>query len=368
MSARRTEGVVRSNRGDRAWLMGDAVGMWVPIRVVIIVAVGVALGAGCSDAEETPASVRERPPDEAGGGNEGRDDGAGSADRDTEVIRSYVEAMSGGDVDAAMELRCEAGRPAQERRQLFEDDLRRLTDAVGPIDVGRIEVSDTDPRLERSLQGRDAVELTYWLTIGGEEVEEPLVSVVVDEDGQRRVCTFTTAEFPQANGVLGQDLADLGDAAPPDLADLLPTSVGPGFRLVDDAAMDLSSMPGQLDGAVEGWFRIWQQETYGGVTLSAMRFGSPEEALAAAREWTRRVDDTAIEIIDVPGVAGASGVRSLGYEWLWMQPPTEGPYLDEVSMVFGDTYVTIAIGGVPTGADHEIAIAQAQEIARLANP
>jgi hypothetical protein len=203
------------------------------------------------------------------------------------------------------------------------------------------------------------------MTLDGEEVDEPLVSVVVDEDGERRICTFTTAEFPRMHETLGDGLADLGQAGPATLGEMMPGQPGTDYRLHTDARVDPATLPDELDTATDGWARIWQRGSYGGVTVSAMRFRSAHDAMSAARQWTARVDDVAVETFDVPGLPGAQGVRFLAYEWLWLQPPTIGPYVDEVSLVFGHTLVTVAIGGVPTGSAFETAIAQAQEVARL---
>ena len=282
------------------------------------------------------------------------------------MIVAYVEAMSDGDIDAAMDLRCEVGRIVAGDREAFEGDLRRFTEAAGRVGVGRIEVTDEDPDVEPSLEGRDAVELTYWPTFDGDEVDEPLVAVVVDEAGERRICAVTTTELARMQATLGDGLADLGPARPDTLAALMPSSPGPDHRLNTDGGMDPATLPEPLDGAVDGWSRIWQHETYGGVTVSAMRFPSGEDAMTAAQRWMARVDQPAVETFDIPDLPGARGVRFLAFEWLWIQPPTMGPYADEVSLVFGDTYVTVAIGGVPTGAAHDSAMTHAQEVARLA--
>ena len=325
---------------------------------LVLLAGGCRSGDDGADAGEAP-SPASPPGSEAGPTSE---DGGADAD----IVRSYVEAMNDGDIDLAMELRCRAGRPSPDERELFEADLQRLLDTTGELGVGRIEVSDTDPRVEASLQGRHAVELTYWMTTDGEEVDDPLLGIVVDEDGKRRICTFTTGAFPLMDAELGDELADVGQPSTGDLADLLPSTPGPDYHTVMDERMDLSTLSDELDAATEGWARSWQEETYGGVTVSALRFAGAGDALDAGRAWMARVDAPAVEIFDVPDVPGASGVRFLGYEWLWLQPPTSGPYVDEVSMVLGDTYVTIGVGAVPTGEGHDIAVAQAQEVARRA--
>jgi hypothetical protein len=330
--------------------------------------VGLVLVTGCHQDDGGSDARGSRPPtaedDDAAGAEVTDPDDAD--DPDAAVVRAYVEAMGAGDVDRALRFRCQAGRPALARRERFERDLGRLVDASGELGVGRIEVSDRAPRVGESLQGRHAVELNYWMTLDGDEVAEPLVGIVVDEDGERRLCTFATGMAPYMDDELSGDLADLGAAPGRDLAALLPVSLGSGCRSLSDEAMDASTLTGPLAGGIEGWTRSWQEEPYGGVTMSALRFPSEDIAMAAARTWMFRVEAAATQIFAVPGVPEASGVRFLGFEWLWLQPPAIGPYIDEVSMVFGDVYVNVAIGVVTTGEGHEDAIARAQEVARLA--
>ncbi len=332
----------------------------ITVRHICVAALVAVVGAGCGD-----------------GGDGGEGSGSATAatpapdgtqePSDRDVVMAYAEAMSDGDIDAAMDLRCEAGRIAADDRAAFEDDLRRFTDAVGRVGVGRVEVTDEDPDVEPRLEDRDAVELTYWLTFDGDEVDEPLVAIVVDEDRERRICAVTTTELARLQATLGNGLADLGPARTDTLAALMPSSSGPGYRLSTDGRMDLATLPVSLDDAVDGWARTWEHETYGGVTVSAMRFPSGEDAMTAARRRMAEIDQPAVETFDVPGLPGAQGVRVLALEWLWMQPPTVGPYVDEVSLVFGDTYVTVAIGGVPTGAGHDDVVTHAQAVARLAS-
>jgi hypothetical protein len=284
---------------------------------------------------------------------------------DGEVIEAYVRAMSDGDIDAAMALRCEDGRIAPGDREAFTGDLRRLIRDNGPLGVHTIEVTDERPDVAASLDGRNAVELTYHMTLDGHEEDRPLVAIVVDEDGERRICSVTTPELAEMQARLGEELADLGSASAGTLAASLPAP-GPDDRLVRDGPMEPTTFTGALGAAVDGWSRAWQVDADSGVTVSALRFPSAQEAMDAARRWTARQDQAAVEVFAVPGVSGAEGVRILAYEWLWLQPPTVGPYVDEVSLVLGDTYVSVAVGGVATGSGHETATALAQDVARLA--
>ena len=327
------------------------------VRRVCVAALVAVVGVGC------------------GGGGEGSSSTTSSTSipgerqesSDGEVIRAYTAAMSDGDIDAAMDLRCEVSRVAADDREAFEGDLRRFTEAVGRVAVGRIEVTDEDPDVEPSLEGHNAVELTYRLRFDGDEVDEPFVAIVVDENGERRICAVTTTELARMQATLGDGLADLGPARPDTLAALMPSSAGPDYRLTMDGPMDLATLRDALDDAVDGWSRYWQHETNGGVAVSATRFPSGEDAMRAARRWMARVDQAAVETFDVPDLPGAQGVRFLAYEWLWIQPATMGPYVDEVSLVFGDTFLTVAIGGVPTGARYDSAVTHAQAVARLAS-
>jgi hypothetical protein len=310
-----------------------------------------AVAAGCGDDGSPEPAAEPR-----------ADARAGRAD--IQLVEAYVDAMGEGDVDAAMAMRCEDGRIERDERELFESDLGRFVDTHGRLGVARAGITDTDPVMaDESLE--NPVEVTYWMTLDGEEAAEPLVGVVVDEGGERRLCSFTTSELAHMQAVLGDDLEDLGQPRAGTLSELMPTSPGPGHRQAFDEAIDPDTLTGSLDGAVDGWARAWQKLPYGGVTVSAMRFPSAEAALEAGRGWMARVDQAAVEIFEVPDLAGASGVRFLGYEWLWVQPPTEGPFIDEVSMVLGDVYVTVAVANLPTGSGHDMAVAQADEVARL---
>jgi hypothetical protein len=310
-----------------------------------------------------------------GGGGDSAGDGPSASPAATEnvradqvdaaVLESYVSAMAAGDIDAAMELRCEASRISPSQREAFERQLRLLIEEEGELGLGQVEVEDSDPRVVSSLRDRHAVLLRYWLMFDGAEVSEPLLAIVADEDGQRRLCSHRPAVFPEMYDELREGVADLGAPTAATLAELMPESAGPDPRLVRDEAIDTSTPTGQLEGATEGWIRMWAHAD-GGATVAAYRYASPADARRSAGALLARRDTGAIETFDIPDIPGARGVRLLSLGWLWIQPPTVGPYIDEVTMVFGDTVVIAGINSTSTESHHQLAIAQARDIVRLA--
>jgi hypothetical protein len=207
--------------------------------------------------------------------------------------------------------------------------------------------------------------LRYWLTFDEAEVNEPLLAIVADEDGQRRLCSQTPAVFLEMSRELREGVTDLGAPTVTTLVELMPTQEGPDIRLVRDEAIAPSTLGGPLAGASEGWIRMWQLGE-GGATVAAYRYASPADALRAADEWLAGRDVGAIDVFDIPDVPGARGVRLLAKAWLWVQPPTVGPYIDEITMLFGDTVVIAGVNSTSHGGHHEAAIAQARDVVRLA--
>ena len=305
-----------------------------------------------------------------GGGGDGGSGGAtaenGRVDQaDAEVLEGYVSAMAAGDVDAAMELRCAESRISASERDEFEHQLQRLIEDEGELGLPRVEIDDARPPVVPSLRDRNPVLLSYWLTFDGAEVGEPLLAIVADEDGQRRLCSHMPAVFLEMSRELKEGVTDLGAPTAATLAELMPTEEGPDIRLVRDEAIAASTLSGPLAGASESWIRMWQHDD-GGATVAAYRYASPADALRSADAWLAGRDVGAIEVFDIPDVPGARGVRLLAKVWLWVQPPTVGPYIDEITMLLGDTVVIVGVNSTSADGHHEAAIAQARDVVSLA--
>jgi hypothetical protein len=299
---------------------------------------------------------------------------AGSSPPDAAVIRSYVEALAEGDVDAAMELRCRDGRHEGDTNDQFGAELERLTDALGAPELVRVSASDPptgvgawveggddDPE-QRWREELDAVELKYWLSFGGVEFDDPQFAVVLDEGGERRICGHATHAADHIFEVIDDAISDAGLPSVGELSDLMPASIGDNYQQVQDSAYTPD-----LPGAVDGFTRAWQEAgKHAGARVSAYRFTSPDVALAWAGHRARTVAGDAVQQFDVPGLRGAVGVRVSASAWLLIQPTGEPPFLDEVIFVAGSVGVEIGVTQSGIDADTGVAVDVGHQVVDLA--
>jgi hypothetical protein len=279
---------------------------------------------------------------------------------DAEVLRAYVTALAQGDVDAAIDLRCENDRPAGAKRDDFRNDVGVLADVSGTPAVDRVVENHPptgllpsvgpghDPEDARWPAELHPTELSYWLRVGDDVAERPLITVVVDENGERRLCgaaTHLTKELYQRSWT---DDLDLGPPGPGDLSALMPAGMGEGYRQIEDAAFAPDDMP----GSPEAWTRAWQPPGYGGGRVTATRLESTEAALDGLRRRVLFFAAGAASEFDVPGVTGAVGLRVNSLSWLFVHPTGRPPYLDIVFLVFGSVLVEVSVTVLEPGADH----------------
>jgi hypothetical protein len=111
-------------------------------------------------------------------------------DQAAAVVRKYVDAISAGDVDAAMALRYRAGRPAANLMNQFASELERLEEAIGPIEG--VETRPVTSRLEPWDDLPDRVNIGFRIVVDGNVTDE-MITVTVVEGGQRRLCGHATA-------------------------------------------------------------------------------------------------------------------------------------------------------------------------------
>lgn len=236
-------------------------------------------------------------------------------------LERYVEAINRGDVATAMGLRCAGARVDDDQLEAFERDAAALIAATGPLRITAVEpatdLAPVDGLLRYSFKGHDG-ELTI-------------------ADGEDGWCLWRPAASFELQRLLAAPI-DLGDAAvPPE--ELLPISVSDGY----------SPAPTPRDGdrsTVDEISRSWQASSFGGVTVNAATYPDADAALEdAARSMDRAVADgvAAVEIEAAPDVRA---VRSLGYAWLWVQPPSSGPYIDLAVLPFGRVLVTVRVSGL----------------------
>lgn len=258
-------------------------------------------------------------------------------------LERYVEAINRGDVATAMRLRCAGARVDDGQLEAFERDAAALIAATGPLRITAVEpaadLAPVDGLLRYSFEGHDGA-----LTIAGGEDGWCFWRPAASFELQRRI----TAPI------------DLGEAAvPPE--ELLPVSVGDGYSLA----------PTPRDGdppTVDEISRSWQASSFGGVTVNVATHPDAGAALEeAARLMDRAVADgvAAVEIETAPDVRA---VRSLGYAWLWVQPPSSGPYIDLSVVPFGRVLVTVRVSGLEADTVDEQLRTITTEIVERARP
>jgi hypothetical protein len=284
-------------------------------------------------------------------------DGAPSLDGARAALTRYFDAMIAGDFDRAMDQRCETARVKEAERAAFLDQSARLKEAVGPLTITSVGPANPSSDL-RSLSGADAMVIEYRIAVRGVASEE-LLGAVVTEDGTPRFCGFTTRQAEALHSLRDQ----VGDLGPMNHApqELIPLTPGPDYRVVDD-----SDGTAPRPGVQSSWTRAWQFREYGGARVTAWRYDTVEQAAGRAAELVEQAASDGVEHFEVAGLAAAVGVRHLGYAWLWVQPPSEGPFIDQVVIRFGETVVSVSVANLPTGSTHDTALALVADVSRRA--
>jgi hypothetical protein len=219
---------------------------------------------------------------------------------------------------------------------------------------------NSDPSWREHL---NAVELQYWVSFGGVEFDTPQVTVVLDQDGERRICGHATDATPHLIALLNEGIRDVGLRPFGALSELMPAGVGDGYQ----QTQDFPYPPEVVPGALEGYARVWQEVgALGGVRVDAYRFGSPEAAQAWALNEARLRAYDAVQQFDVPGLPGALGMRLSAVNYLLIQPAGEPPFSDWVYLVSGDVGVQVAVNQSQPDASTSVAADVARQVAGLA--
>ena len=99
--------------------------------------------------------------------------------------------------------------------------------------------------------------------------------------------------------------------------------------------------------------------------------GTYPDAAAALDDAALLLDEAiadGVVDVDLPSTPEVRAVRMVGYGWLWVQPPSVGPYIDRAVMPFGRLLVTVQVSGLDAGAvDAQLASVTA-DIAARARP
>ena len=304
------------------------------VRRLAVVAVASALVGGCGSGSPSSSEAGENP---------GTD-----YDRAGAVVREYVDAMRTGDVDAAMTLRCRAARPAAHLIDQFADELRRLEQAIGPIEG--VKTRPVTSRVEPLDDLPDRVHVGYRIVVDGNVTDE-MITVTVVEDGQRRLCGHATAVSQTWAETLPSQLAPQ-PATSAELVDLMPDSPPAGLVQVQDEEVPVDEVVEPRPGLVACWTRGWQRESGGGARVDAYRFDTAQHAIDAAHSLLEPKSADGVATFHVPGVPGAIGLRVMSSSWLLVQPPNLGPTFDSVTTVYGTTVVEAKVTN--DTEDHEV--------------
>ena len=262
-----------------------------------------------------------------------------------ELLGRYVEALNAGDVDAAMAVRCPEQRVSADQRELFATQLGQLRDQVGSFEVRSVARSGLLPG--------DAG-FTYRIN---DDPGDLVTELTPGRDGFELCFSRPAASFDIEAG-LQVPVPDAGPA-PTAVGDALPT-VAPGLVLAEDGPVS-----GERTGAQEVVTRAWRSEDFGGARVTAGRYASDTEAAEAAGTI---VDDSvpdSVARMPTPALPTAVGLRLLADAWLWVQPPSTGPYIDRVVTRFDDTVITIEVSGLPPDQQETVLQALANQVAAL---
>jgi len=256
-------------------------------------------------------------------------------------VAKYLAAINGGDVDAAMAVRCPDRRlDDRDDRDLFAQQADRLVAATGELRIGELD-----------LRGPVEQGASVLLTVDGFEGRIDLL--VVEDSGSVLLCGFRPAASFDIEEGLPVAPQDAGSTAAP-LADLFPASIGPGFTEVERGQVEPRD-GSDFGDAVEVWTAAWQHLDYGGVRLEAARFADPAAAAAALSDLlAARAPDSVAQFRSTV-TPQAIGLRILGFAWLWVQPPSSGPYNDLLGVQLGDTVLTVEPSGIDPATQQDLA-------------
>jgi hypothetical protein len=273
------------------------------------------------------------------------------------LVRRYMAAMGSGRIDDALSLRCSALRKHGDQLALMKSETKRFVATNGRPSV--VAVTTTEARgiavPAGATRGRAvAVSLTYRGRPGGR-----VIIVSGTEHGVLRLCGYgaVTSALMLANP---PPLVDLGTTTAEPHA-LVPEPPEPQSTVTSDEAYRSKHPVG-----VGGWYRGWRVGSYGGDSVTVERFGSAAEARAANLEEHRRLIADGLEQFPDPAVANVSGVRVLSEDWLWIQTPAVGPYIDEIDLQLGAIAVIASVSVLPAGSSHARVIALANDVVHRA--
>jgi hypothetical protein len=285
----------------------------------------------------------------------GSDEGATAtpaelSEADVQVVERYIAAMAAGDVAGAQAYRCTDSAIADEDIELATDHMRRLQDENGLLTFSRAELVTDPPPFDVLTGLADAAVLRVWVAFEGAEREQPLLYFVGTDGAERRICGYAQARSSSLTDATDRQPADLG-ATEHTIDELIDVPVPAGFTEVEPPG------PPEADEdmpiPVERTARAFMDPSgYGGVTVSAARFASPD----AAREWAEQAlyrslgDAVGLNVLLQPD--GALAVPIAGFNDTYVQPADTWPLIVGTILRYGDVVVSVHQSAVhPDGPD-----------------
>lgn len=285
--------------------------------------------------------------DGAGEGGASSSSSAPSVAEGRAVLTRYVEALNSGNVGEAMAVRCEAARIKAESMTIFAEQAKSLLAALGPITLDSVRKADPPSGLRPVAFVAERTELSYRVVVKGAPSRRDLRTVVIREKGEPRLCGFATGAAKQLHDELPDQLEDTGATAK-DLVELMPENLGAAYRQTVDAA----GTPTRPD-MTRSWTRGWEAGDVV-VSVTAAKYTVTPSASRDAAALAKAVASDGVEQFRVSGAPKALGVRYLGYAWLWLQPPAQAPFIDQIVIRFGDKVVITTVANAPGGTHAEI--------------
>jgi len=265
------------------------------------------------------------------------------------VIRSYVDALDAGDVDAAMALRCAKARIDDTSSAQFLAEVKRLRSAAG----GHLRVANLRERPVRLSTASGGVigEHEYSLRLrvaGGSSTAIDLTTVT--EDGKPRVCGWSIAEsFGLRDRLSTMSVTPLAAH----VSEVKAVATGVTSELHLDVVDDGPTMGTNHEG-VEGWTSAWRTGSFGGGRINVIRYESEESATKYAVDVLNTYAADSSSIFTPETLPTAIGLRYTGSAWTAIQPADLGPQIDVAVVVYDDVLVWMTASALDPKDDHSV--------------
>lgn len=268
---------------------------------------------------------------------------------DVEIAEDYVTAMASEEVAEAQAYRCAETAIPDDDIELVSDHMRRLVDENGPLTFSRAEVVGDPPAFDALAGLEDPVVLRVWVAFDAEEREQPLLYFIGTDDGERRICGYAQARTAALTDATDEQLADLG-ATDRTVEELVDVPVPADFTEVDQSgpAGPEEGLPAPIDSGA----RAFQDPSgYGGASVTARRFSSPD----SAREWGEQTlyrslgDAVGLNVLVEP--EGVFAVQLAGFSETLVQPADTWPEVTITILRYGEVVVDVRQLLHPDGPD-----------------